>query len=311
MNANGSARQRVLQSPVAERDPSWSPDGTRIAYAARIGLDGPFRIFVAAADGTGAVQLTSHAEGDADRAPVWSPDGSRIAFVSDRDGGFPEIYLMNAGGSGQMRLTTNTAIDGNPSWSPDGTKLVVERCCLDGTSEIYTIDPATRAETNLTLTTAAQEFDPVWSPDGTKIAYVAFPAGGGNIDIWTMNADGTGQTRLTSGPEPHLAPSWQPLPACTITGTDHAEDLVGTVGDDVICGMGGADTIHAGLGNDVVFGGAGNDVLLEGQEGNDLIYGEQGNDVLDGGPGFDVLDGGPKTDACLAGLDGAITRECE
>jgi Tol biopolymer transport system component len=49
--------------------------------------------------------------------PAWSPDGSRIAFESYRDGNF-EIYVMNADGSGQTRITNNTANDESPDWSP-------------------------------------------------------------------------------------------------------------------------------------------------------------------------------------------------
>ena len=52
-----------------------------------------------------------------DGSPSWSPDGGRIAFDSLRDGN-GEIYVMNADGSGQTRLTDNPASDGSPSWSP-------------------------------------------------------------------------------------------------------------------------------------------------------------------------------------------------
>lgn len=310
MNANGSARERLTATPVPERDPAWSPDGTMLAYAARVSPKGPFRIFVIEADGTGRVQLTTQAAGSADTAPAWSPDGTSIAFMSDRDGGFPEIYVMNAEGGGLGRLTVNASIDGNPSWSPDGTRLAVERCCTDGTSEIYGIDLATRAETNLTNTSAAHEFDPVWAPDGTRLAYVAFQVGEGNIDVWAMNADGTGQARLTTHAAPDLAPSWQPVPVCTITGTEGNDDLRGTDADDVICALGGRDTVRAGLGNDLVLGGPGGDTL-EGQDGNDLLYGEGGSDRLEGGPGYDGLDGGPGADTCVRGADGAFTRQCE
>ena len=107
MNANGRGRTRLTSTSVPERDPSWSPDGTGLVYAARTAPGEPFRIFVARADGSGRQQLTSQKAGS-DTAPVWSPDGTRIAFVSDRDGGFPELYLMNAGCSGVKRLTTNS-----------------------------------------------------------------------------------------------------------------------------------------------------------------------------------------------------------
>jgi TolB protein len=212
MKTSGRGRTRVTSTAVPERDPSWSPDGTDLIYAARTGPGEPFRIFVANADGSGLDQLTTQAAGSADRAPVWSPDGSRIAFVSNRAGGFPELYLMSANGTGVVRLTTNSFVDANPSWSPDGTRLVFERCCENGTSDLVTIDVATRAEANLTPSTAQQEFDPTWSPDGTRIAFTAFDVGQGNLDIWVMNADGTAPMRLTQEAGPDLSPHWQPIP---------------------------------------------------------------------------------------------------
>jgi Ca2+-binding RTX toxin-like protein len=241
---------------------------------------------------------------------VWSPDGTRIAFVSDRDGGFPEIYTMNADGSGVNRLTANVFVDGNPSWSPDGTRVLVERCCKAGSSDIYAIDVATHAEVNLTNTPTAMEFDPVWSPQGTEIAYVAFQTGEGNIDIWKMNADGSGQIRLTNEPAADLAPDWQPDPTCTIRGTGEPDALVGTDGNDVICALAGDDVVNAGLGNDLVFGGQGNDTI-NGDDGSDLLIGEAGNDTLDGGSGFDALDGEQGIDTCIPGPDGAFVRLCE
>ncbi len=207
MNANGRGRTRLTSTPVPERNPSWSPDGTGLVYAARTAPGEPFRIFVARADGSGREQLTSQKAGS-DTAPVWSPDGTRIAFVSDRDGGFPELYLMNAGGTGVKRLTTNTLIDANPSWSPDGTRVVFERCCENGTSDLFTIDVTTRAEVSVTASTSSQEFDPSWSPDGTRIAYDAFEVGQGNIDIWVVNADGSSPLRLTQQVGPDLSPDW-------------------------------------------------------------------------------------------------------
>jgi TolB protein len=81
------------------------------------------------ANGTGISQLTS-APGD-DDSPTWSPDGKRILFTSVRDHqgagpgqGTTEIYVMNADGSAQTRLTSNTSQYWGPRWSPDGSRIV-------------------------------------------------------------------------------------------------------------------------------------------------------------------------------------------
>jgi len=58
-----------------------------------------------------------------DQAPDWSPDGRQIAFDTTRDGNF-EIYVMNADGSNQRRLTNHFNVDARPSWSPNGRQVV-------------------------------------------------------------------------------------------------------------------------------------------------------------------------------------------
>jgi len=310
MSSTGGGRMRLTSSAMPERDPSWSPEGTLIVYAAPTSVNGDVHLFLVRADGRGRRQLTSQAAGSADRAPVFSPDGRRIAFVSDRAGGFPELYVMDADGSNVRRLTNNGEIDGNPSWSSDGTRLVFERCCANGNSDILTIDVATRTETNLTNSSTRQDFDPSWSPDGTRIAYVSFERGVGNVDVWVMNADGSSPARLTNAPAPDLSPDWQPVPTCTVSGTDQADDLTGTHGNDVICALDGDDQVSTLAGDDLVLGDRGGDAV-KGDEGSDLLFGERGNDVLAGGSEYDVIDGGPGIDTCTPGADGAFRRLCE
>ena len=89
---------------VEDRDPSWSPDGSRIAFTSY--RDGNWDIYVMDADGSNQQRLTDNPA--VDRMPSWSADGSRIAFVSGRDGNW-DIYVMDADGSNQQRLTDNVA----------------------------------------------------------------------------------------------------------------------------------------------------------------------------------------------------------
>ncbi len=138
-------------------------------------------------------------------AATATADGSRIAFVSNRDGNF-EIYVMNADGSGQTRLTNSPNADQAPRWSPDGTKVAFESS-RDGNLEIYAMKADGSGQTRLT-NEAAIDANPNWSPDGQRIAF--YSSRGGNTDIYVMNRDGTGQTRLTSNVAIDADPSWSP-----------------------------------------------------------------------------------------------------
>jgi uncharacterized repeat protein (TIGR01451 family) len=107
MNADGSGQTRLTTNAVQDLDPRWSPDGSKIAFWNNDGL------VLMNSDGSNQVQLTS---GGLDSTPTWSPDGTKIGFTSYRDG-LPEVYAMNADGSGTVdRLTTNAVFDVYPDW---------------------------------------------------------------------------------------------------------------------------------------------------------------------------------------------------
>jgi Tol biopolymer transport system component len=104
--------------------PAWSPDGSLIAFAS--GPGGHLQIHVAHPAGTGLTRLTNSETNDF--APVWSPDGSRIVFHAIRElppvreGLRPsyrsDIYVVNADGSGLVRLTEDPSFASYPAWSP-------------------------------------------------------------------------------------------------------------------------------------------------------------------------------------------------
>ena len=167
MNADGTAQTRVTISPKSDDwNPSWSPDGSRIAFVSK--RNGISEIYVINADGSEPMRLTFNKSRDWDS--TWSPDGSKIAFASRRDADF-EIYVMNADGSEPTRLTHNNVPDWNPTWSPDGSKIAFasER---DGNSEIYAMNADGTNQINLTQSKSV-DTRPSWSPDGSKIAFAS------------------------------------------------------------------------------------------------------------------------------------------
>ena len=245
MGDDGGGLRRLTATPTDESSPAWSPDGSRIAFAADSGYQqlqgtGAFAsldeentdIYAISADGTGAQRLTAQT-GDIERKfcddqvdPAWSPDGKKIAFASNHPGNF-EIYVMNANGSGWLRLTRSRAADQAPAWSPDGRRIAYASSLPGGAprwsapgghSEIHVMnaDGSGRRrlarnprgnETSFGCANPAPTPRPAWSPDGRKIAFERF-RGYGSPRIYLVDADGGGRRRLTAKYD--TGPSWSP-----------------------------------------------------------------------------------------------------
>jgi Tol biopolymer transport system component len=166
-------------------------------------ISGEPDIYVVDPDGSGLLPLTSHPA--ADFSPAWSPDGKRIAFVSARDGN-TEIYVMDADGSGPTRLTTTTTFEFAPAWSPDGSKIAFH--AGDGNDlEIWVMN-ADGTNPEQRTNNSVSDAEPSWSPDGGRMVFVR------GVSLYTMAADGTGQTEALSCSSPYFCalrtPDWSP-----------------------------------------------------------------------------------------------------
>lgn len=95
--------------------------------------------------------------------------------------------MITADGSGQRRLTKNSALDADPTWAPDGQRIAFESK-RDGNSKIYVVDADGGDQRRLTRN-GGDGGDPAWSPDGRRIAFA------GNDGIYVMQADGRGLRR--------------------------------------------------------------------------------------------------------------------
>ena len=202
MNTDGTNIVNLTNTQGDDLKPSWSPDGTRLAYTCYHqpdgSLGGPQRICVRNADGTGFVALSNtFAE---DFGPAWSRDGKQIGFTTFTPGSPTLIGIMNADGSGRSSLAAFSGA-ADPDWSPDNATLV-----FDQSNSIWTYNRLT--QTALRITNATGDSLPHYSPNGAKIVFQS--TRDGQPEIYVMNPDGTGQTRLTNNPAWDTAPVWSP-----------------------------------------------------------------------------------------------------
>ena len=127
-----------------------------------------------------------------------------VAFISDRNDGQLDVYVMNMDGSGERRITTGAA----PvvfSWSPDGRRIVSDFDFFDSRYIVSTNDDGIW---DVLLTDSGVDSDPDWSPKGNRVAYASNVDGNG--EIYVMDVDGGNPVRATDHPAEDQNPAWSP-----------------------------------------------------------------------------------------------------
>jgi Tol biopolymer transport system component len=255
--------------------PSWSPDGSRIAFACAE-PDRPTRICVVHADGGRMRRLT----GGPDRTPAWSPDGKWIVFTRT---GARNASLMLVSPDGRRIRRLGPAWRGEPirpSWSQRGLLATLsatdpQRVRLIRADGKVVARSAPLQPLVYAYWTKAEEAAFAWSPDARQL--LVSVASSGIYRISDLRSGAVGRIAGGDG-EFALDPSWRPV--CDRSGTDVGNRIIGTPRGDLICGRDGNDTIIGGRGRDLLFGGPGADRIVARDEAFDVVGCGAGRDTV-------------------------------
>ena len=199
-SVDGSDEQQLTNDDST--DPTWSPDGQRIAFVARPDSATPFGLFVVDADGSNRQTVIAPGAASDVGAPDWSPDGARIAYHVNA-GGHYDIHTVAPEGNDIVPLIATPDNEGSPAWSPDGTMLAFSRnlalwiANADGSGAHAIVDSLPEMFT----------IGPDWAPDGSGIV---FSVGDFEADLYKVAPDGTNLEKLTSAPGGEYVPSFSP-----------------------------------------------------------------------------------------------------
>ena len=166
MNSDGNNIEKLTDSKAFDRDPHFSYDGTKVAFASN--RTGTYQIYILDLD-TLAVKCLTQGEHDKTN-PFWSPDDNRILFTIHKNG-HSQLGVLNVVTQKIYNLTNFPGNNYGYGFSPDGTKISFEST-MNNRNEIFVLDIRLQTLTSLiTIDKLTYMGDPVFSPDGSNIIF--------------------------------------------------------------------------------------------------------------------------------------------
>lgn len=211
-DADGEDTQVALRSTEPIISPSWSPDGTKVAY---VSFEAKKPVVYVQNLITGRRTLIANHKGN-NSAPAWSPDGSRLALALSRDG-LTQIYIANADGSGVRQLTHADCINTEPRFSADGQHIYFTSD-RSGSPHIYRMDRDGGNEQRITFK-GNYNISARVSPDGRLLAYISRRDGG--FYLYTLDLTNGVELRLSDSAKdesPSFSPNGKYIMFATETG---------------------------------------------------------------------------------------------
>ena len=209
-DADGENAQTALASREPIISPTWSPDGTSLAY---VSFEAKKPIVYVHSLATGRRHVAANFKGS-NSAPSWSPDGKKLAVVLSKDGN-SQLYLVNADGSGIARLASSAGIDTEPRFSPDG-QWIYFTSDRGGSPQIYRIPAAGGSAERVTFE-GSYNVTPRPSPDGKSMAYIARSEGRFQVALMDL---ATKQTQILTDSSKDESPSFAPNGRMIIYATE-------------------------------------------------------------------------------------------
>jgi TolB protein len=200
-DADGENAQAALSSPEPIISPSWSPNGSQLAY---VSFESRKPVVYVHDVSTGKRRVLADFKGS-NSAPAWSPDGKQLAVTLSRDGG-SQLYLIPAQGGEPRRLVQSGGIDTEPVFTPDGSAIyfVSDR---GGSPQIYRT-PAIGGPVQRVTFTGAYNISPSLSPDGRFMAYISRVGGQYKLHLMDLQTEKSQAITETMADErPSFAPN--------------------------------------------------------------------------------------------------------